>query len=84
MTGSLLGAHLEAGTWARYIVKPPGQEGTGRGEKPIVQVEHVPPPAWKGIYDPLEAARYIRAGRNADNVYVLDSAKLRRWRFAEV
>ena len=45
----------------------------------IVQMENAPSQVWEGIYDPPEAARYIRAGRNADNVYALGSAKLRRW-----
>ena len=74
-----LGLHMEAGTWAGCIVQSPGQEGTGRGEMTIVQMQNVPSQVWKGIYDPPEAARYIRASRNADNVYPLGSAKLRRW-----
>ena len=45
----------------------------------IVQMENAPSQTWEGIYDPPEAARYIRASRNADNVYALDSTKLRRW-----
>ena len=45
----------------------------------IVQMENAPSQVWRGIYDPPEAARYIRASRNADNVYALDSTKLRRW-----
>lgn len=44
-----------------------------------VQTRSVPEQIWEGIYDPPEAARYIRASRNADNVYAFGSAKLRRW-----
>ena len=52
---------------------------TGRCEMMEVQTGSAPVPVWESIYDPPEAARYIRASRNADKVYALDSTKLRRW-----
>ena len=36
-------------------------------------------PVWKGIYEPAEAARYLRATENADVIYPMHSTKLVRW-----
>lgn len=36
-------------------------------------------PVWDGIYEPAEAARYLKATARADVIYPLSSAKLMRW-----
>ncbi len=36
-------------------------------------------PVWDGIYEPAEAARYLKADLHADVIYPLSSAKLIRW-----
>ena len=36
-------------------------------------------PVWEGIYEPAEAARYLRATENADVIYPMHSTKLVRW-----
>ncbi len=46
---------------------------------PTVLNESVPAPVWEGIYEPAEAARYLKADHNADVIYPLTSATLIRW-----
>ena len=35
--------------------------------------------SWKGIYEPAEAARYLKAATNSECIYPIDSTKLIRW-----
>ncbi len=42
-------------------------------------IEPATTPVWEGIYEPAEAARYLRATENADAIYPMRSTKLVRW-----
>ena len=41
--------------------------------------EALPEPVWAGIYEPAEAARYLKAGTSAEVLYPFSSTKLIRW-----
>ena len=46
---------------------------------PPMVSDHEPSPAFQGIYDVPEVARYLKAAAHGDMIYPLDSTKLIRW-----